>query len=47
LKFIDEGEGRIEVITIGEEFKEKYSFRETCFGIVIKDNEMLVLNKSN
>ena len=34
-------------IVIGEEFKEKYSFRETCFGIVKLDNKLLVVNKND
>lgn len=37
----------METVTIGEEFKEKYSFRETCFGIVKVDNKILVVNKNN
>jgi len=37
----------MEVIKMGEEFKEKYSFRETCFGIVKNDNKVLVVNKNN
>jgi len=37
----------MEVIKMGEEFKEKYSFRETCFGIVKNDNRLLVVNKNN
>lgn len=35
------------IITIGKEFKGKYDFRETCFGIVENDNKLLVVNKNN
>ena len=37
----------MEVITIGEKFEGKYSFRETCFGIVRNGNKILVVNKNN
>ena len=37
----------MELITIGEEFKGKYDFRETCFGIVKNDNKLLLVNKKN
>lgn len=37
----------MEIITIGEKFNEKYSFRETCFGIVKNGNKILVVNKNN
>lgn len=37
----------MDVIRMGEEFKEKYSFRETCFGIVRNGNKLLVVNKNN
>ena len=37
----------MEVVTVGEKFNEKYSFRETCFGIVKCDNKILVVNKNN
>ena len=37
----------MELITIGEEFKEKYDFRETCLGIVKNDNKLLLVNKKN
>ena len=37
----------MELITIGEEFKGKYDFRETCFGIVRHDNKLLLVNKKN
>lgn len=37
----------MKVIKVGEEFKEKYSFRETCFGIVRNDNKLLLVNKNN
>ena len=36
----------METITIGEKFNEKYSFRETCFGIVRNGNKLLVVNKN-
>ncbi len=33
----------MEIITIGEKDKsKKYDFRETCFGIYVKNNEVLV-----
>ena len=37
----------MKTITMGEKFEGKYSFRETCFGIVRKDNKVLVVNKNN
>ena len=37
----------MELITIGEEFKGKYDFRETCFGIVKNHNKLLLVNKKN
>lgn len=37
----------MKIITMGEEFKEKYSFRETCFGISKNDNKILVVKKNN
>ena len=37
----------MKIITLGESFKEKYSFRETCFGIVRCENKILVVNKNN
>lgn len=37
----------MEIITIGKEFEGYYNFRETCFGIVKKDNKILVVNKNN
>ena len=37
----------MELITIGEEFKGKYDFRETCFGIVRCDNKILLVKKNN
>ena len=37
----------METIKIGEKFTGKYSFRETCFGIVKNDNKILVVNKNN
>lgn len=36
----------MEAITIGKKFEEKYSFRETCFGIVKFNNKLLVVNKN-
>jgi len=41
------GGDNMEIITMGEKFKGKYSFRETCFGIVRKGNEILIINKDN
>lgn len=37
----------METITLGEKFKEKYSFRETCFGIFRHDNKLLLIKKDN
>ena len=37
----------MEVITVGEKFNCKYSFRETCFGIVKNDNKILIVTKNN
>ena len=37
----------METIVVGKEFKEKYSFRETCFGIVINNNKILLVKKNN
>ncbi len=37
----------MKTITIGEKFNSKYDFRETCFGIVVKDNQILLVNKNN
>ena len=37
----------MKTITIGEVFKDKYSFRETCFGIVKNGNKILLVNKHN
>ena len=34
-------------ITIGEKFNSKFDFRETCFGIVVKDNKTLLVKKNN
>ncbi len=33
----------MKTIKIGNKFKEKHGFRETCFGIVVKDNKLLVV----
>ena len=35
----------METITIGKKFDSKYDFRETCFGIVIKDLKILLVKK--
>ena len=36
----------MEKITIGEKFEnQKFDFRETCFGICIKDGKMLLVKK--
>ena len=36
----------LEKIIIGEKFEDKkYDFRETCFGICIKDDKMLLVKK--
>ena len=36
----------MEKIVIGEKFKDcKYDFRETCFGICMKDGKMLLVKK--
>ena len=35
----------VKSITIGEKFDSKYDFRETCFGIVIVDNKLMVVKK--
>jgi len=36
----------MEKITIGEKLEnKKYDFRETCFGICVKDNKMLLVKK--
>lgn len=37
----------METIVIGKEFQSHYSVRETCFGIVKKDNTLLFVNKNN
>ena len=37
----------MELIVVGEKFEGKYDFRETCFGIVISNNKLLVVNKKN
>lgn len=37
----------MEKITVGEKFESKFSFRETCFGIVRCDNKLLLVNKNN
>lgn len=37
----------MEKIVIGEKFNCKYSFRETCFGIVVKDEKILLVKKNN
>lgn len=38
--------GRMEKIIIGEKLEDKkYDFRETCFGICLKDNKMTLVKK--
>ena len=37
----------VKSITIGEKFDSKYDFRETCFGIVIVDNKLMVVKKGD
>ena len=37
----------MKTITMGEEFKEKYSFRETCFGIVRVNDKLLFVKKND
>ena len=37
----------MEVNVIGDKFETKFSYRETCFGIVRKDNKILLVNKNN
>lgn len=37
----------MKTITIGEKFNSKYDFRETCFGIVVKDGKILLVKKNN
>lgn len=37
----------MKTITIGEKFKTKFDFRETCFGIVVKDKQILLVKKNN
>jgi len=38
----------MERIVLGEKLDgKKYDFRETCFGICIKDNKMLLVKKNN
>ena len=32
----------MKTITLGSKFNVKHGFRETCFGIVVKDNKLLV-----
>ena len=37
----------MEKITIGEKLEDKkYDFRETCFGICVKDDKMLLVKKN-
>ncbi len=37
----------MKTITIGKKFDSKYDFRETCFGIVVKDGQILLVKKNN
>ena len=37
----------MKTITVGEKFNSKFDFRETCFGIVIRDNKILLVKKNN
>ena len=37
----------MKVITIGKKFDFKFDFRETCFGIVVKDNKILLVKKND
>lgn len=37
----------MKMITIGNKFDSKYDFRETCFGIVVSNNKLLVVKKKD
>ena len=37
----------MDTLTIGEKFKSKYDFRETCFGIVSMNKQILLVKKNN
>jgi 8-oxo-dGTP diphosphatase len=37
----------MEKIVIGNKFNQKYSFRETCFGIYEKNGQILLVKKDN
>ena len=37
----------MKTITFGEKFNSKFDFRETCFGIVAKNNKILLVKKNN
>ena len=35
----------MKTIVLGEKFDSKYDFRETCFGVVVSNNKLLVVKK--
>ena len=37
----------MEKYIIGEKFDKKFDFRETCFGICVKDDKILLIFKAN
>ena len=34
-------------IVVGEKFNSKFDFRETCFGVVVKESKILLVKKNN